>query len=843
MDEDSPWGAPSDFTASLPRPPSPKLSYTPPASAGFNAPLTSTWGDDGGWGSTVEEYGAFGSTPASGVEVTTEEIELDRDNDAPLSSVVLDSGGGWGASTSPEMPKLDLPSSSDRPPSPPGFAPSPPLAPVGLPRLSSPTPSALHDTSLSSTAAPPSASPSATIVEDDRGWAPASPELPPIGNLRISAPASPSKADRTSGWGDPEESSWEPPAIPEPLPSLGDVFGGARADRSSEKGVVPDGEEAWGSARGWEESRAREQSASEAVQGGADEESWAGEPSQGYVKGKSIPAALVDGLKVDSRELANSNWTVSQDSWGKGGFQEGGADVLTQPPDLPASSPTSSQPPITNDTPLPSLFRLTPTLFPKFREGLGKTAARSAETLQGSSSRAFRNAKFGLKDTRPASDQQKDPWDAASGLGTAAPGHEGDEFDLDHASRAKPAAKSSWWGASGGGDAQKGKSKEEDNDANTVGIPETQQGESGRIASPEPGQQGALGRFFSRLKRQPTPTDATGTSANQAQGRSSGEQQQQRDVNWNEDDFDALGSGEIGRIAQTKKEDAEMDNALGGFFGDRLAARTRVATAPPEDDFGGLLGAFAQAPAKPVVKPQTAKAYDPFDPLSDDSGSTSAAPALAPSRASIPPVLPPPLPPNRSSLSHSPQLSLPSDVASFPALAAPQARPASSLATSSSSADDSFDAFFDSVAASTGNKPSSVPIPSPPLPSNRRPASIILPKLATSQRSSVASPIPRMATISPPTRTSTVSPASSGAATPILPLAPPPPPSQPLAAGRGGFNIAPPPQATQRVSTPLQPLSAVPLAPAPAAAPVKPTAPSRAASGPLSMDDLSFFES
>ncbi|GAA5918777.1 hypothetical protein JCM1841_002729 [Sporobolomyces salmonicolor] len=835
MDEDSPWGAPSDFAASLPRPPSPKPTYTPPASAGFNAPLTSTWGDDGGWGSTVEEYGAFGSSPASGVEVTTEEIELDRDHDAPLSSVNLDSGGGWGDGMSPEMPKLDLPSSSDRPPSPPGFASSPPLAPVALPGPSSPTSSALSGIPRSSTSASPPASPSATKVEDDRGWVPASPELPPIGNLRISPPASPSKADRTSGWGDSEESSWEPPAIPEPLPSLRDVFGGAKPDGSGEKEAVPDGEEAWGSARGWEESRVREQSASEAGQRGTGEESWSGEPSQGYVQGKSIPAALVDGLKVDSREFANSNWTVSQDSWRKGGSQEGDADVLTQSPDLPASSPTSSQPPITNDTPLPSLFRLTPTLFPKFREGLGKTAARSAETLQGSSSRAFRNAKFGLRDTRPVSEQKQGPWDAASGLGTAAPGHEGDEFDLDHAGRAKPAAKSSWWGASGGGNVQKGKGQEEDDDANTLGIPETQQGEPGRIASPEPGQQGAFGRFFNRLKRQPTSTDATGSSSTQAHGRSSGEQQQQRDVNWSEDDFDALGSGEIVRIAQTQKEEAEMNNVRGGFFGDRLTARTRVATAPPEDDFGGLLGAFAQAPAKPVVKAKAAKAYDPFDPLSDDSGSAGAAP--------IPPVFPAPLPPNRFSLPPSPQPTLPSAVASFPSLAAPQARPASSLATSSLSADDSFGAFFKSVAASTGNKSSSAPIPSPPNLSARRPTSIILPKPAASHRSSVASPIPRIATISPPTRTSTVSPASSGASTPIFPLAPPPPPSQPLAGGRGGFNIAPPPQATQRVSAPLQPPSAAPLAPAPAAAPVKPAALSSATSGPLSMDDLSFFES
>lgn len=496
---------------------------------------------------------------------------------------------------------------------------------------------------------------------------------------------------------------------------------------------------------------------------------------------------------------------------------------LMEPPSLPPPSPTSSNPPITNDTPLPSLFKLTPTLFPKFQSGLSQTAARSAETLKGSSSTAYRNARFGQ---RSASGRTSIEGEGQASSIHGAKGYAGDEFDVDAPGAAKP-TKSSWWGASGG------QTKKEDE--GSVGIPDPIQVDQERnTESPDPAPS-AIGRLIGRFKR-PTNNPVT-----QAPSRPSMEQKAEPEE-WNPRDLDALEAPPVSKIAQAKQDEASMDDALSDFFGDTRKGSGRLPTKPPVEEFGGLMGAFAEAPrkvSKPVVKSK--KALDPFDPFADDEeeSQVAAAPPMvpkvvtSPTRSSTPRVASPlsrPLTPQSPHRAH-PETS--ATVASFPSpLAAPQARGVSTITTNTigDGGDDSFDAFFSSVTSSTAKPSSAPPLVSPP----------IVPALATrtAPRSIVAPPPPRISTLSPPPRASTISPpASSGS--PLSALAPPPPPSQPL--NRGGFNIAPPPPSASPSLT-NQSSSLYASAPPPVVATPRPPPPKPSGSGALSKEDWAFFE-
>ncbi|GAA5891048.1 hypothetical protein JCM6882_006400 [Rhodosporidiobolus microsporus] len=832
--DSNPWGAGDDdsFASSLPRPPSPKLDLAPASSTSFAAP---SWGgdDSGGWGSAVDDYvpaSLSGAAASSGAREAADVAVEEAAGLPPVSTLDSSSGGGgWGAG-SPELPKLSIAAEEPGSPSAGGFAPSPPLPPVALAAPSSP-PTLPSD----APASPPAPDAQPEEEEDDgRGWggAPVD-DLPPIASLRVRPPSPPSPAvDRGAGWVDPADAAWEPPEIPVPLPSFGDAFskpsGGRRGSEEANARAAEQGEEAWGSARGWEERRQLELEQERQ----AEEEKYR----------KSLPAALVDGLKKDARDFANSTWPTPQENFAEDDQDtpnvNGLVNRLSQPPDSAADS----------SAPTSSISRFS-SILPSFKKGVADTAAKSAETLKGATSgRAgriggAREGSTGMSSIEGVS---------APGAGETK-GHAGDEYDVDapDGARTQAQAKSSWWGKK-----TEQPAAEVEEDPRSLGVEEVQQGESGRVATPEPQQQGAVGRFLSRFKRGNAPADEQQQQQDQAaHGRTSSE-----NAAFDAAGFDALASGGIGRIAQAKQEDEKVDDALGGFFGDRLSSSRpqQIASAPPEDDFGGLLGALSAAPVKPVSKPVQSKAFDPFDPLSDSFGAVaaptrkpmvlgrpSAQPTSYPVSQPPPPVVAPPS----------------SSLASFPSLAPPS----HAVRSSSPTGDESFDAFFDSVAASTARPampsiPPSSASPPPvlsPLPRTRPTPSMLAHPPAPS-RSSLTSPPPRIATISPPARTSTASPASSSgrASTPILPLAPPPPPSQPLAASRGGSGPglisidAPPPSSSapvQRVSTPL---AAAPLAPSPVGGlkPVQaqqqqPKGPQRSTSGPLSLDDLSFFES
>lgn len=277
MDGSSPWASADDdspLPLPLPRPPSPLPSF-----GAASSPIAGGggWGDDGGWGAAVDDYStttssAFGtSSNAVGFEETTE--DLDEPVQPAIASPVGSYGGGWGTTTSPPRPSLDLPprsppldpsssaaTSNPRAPSPPGFAPS---SPPASPPASAGTAAAAEDTSAES-------------EEGAGGWGGhGSPDLPPIATLKLAE--SPTET-RSKGWGGEDE--WQPPEIPAPLPSFGDAFGGVKEDQDQEEGGWGGGGQAapsW-SLPGQEEG----------VQDEEGEQSWNDEASQGVRRGKSI---------------------------------------------------------------------------------------------------------------------------------------------------------------------------------------------------------------------------------------------------------------------------------------------------------------------------------------------------------------------------------------------------------------------------------------------------------------------------------------------------------------------------------------------------------------------------
>ncbi|KAL8283755.1 hypothetical protein RQP46_005550 [Phenoliferia psychrophenolica] len=623
------------------------------------------------------------------------------------------------------------------------------------------------------------------------------------------------------------------------MPSFGHSFGGspaaAEVEDVEEEGWGGAKEDSWGP--GLEDA---EVPSREPVQEPDGDGEWAAAPSLGSRRGKSIPASLVDGLKVDSRKLAESSWTVSPDAWGTGGFQEQSPAVtsmlssLLEPPTLPQPSPSSTTPAITPRTPLTSLFRLTPELYPAFRDGLDKTAVRTAETLKGTASNAYRNARFG-RGAAPGAPRPTPSGllDGESSLSRpdlpSERGHMGDEFDIDGpGGLASVPEKKSWWG---GGSTEPASPttnmprglltrKEDPVPASIAPVSPT-----ARTASPAGDAPSKLGRFFGRFRN----------SADDSHSRSSSRDES---AEW-KGDVSQL-EGPVGAVAQAKYDDRDMDDELGSIFGDAPKSQ-RV---PPTDsyEFGGLLGGLAVTPA---VRKSTTSSLDPFDPFGDDDddvGGSMAALAPTPTARVLSPLAPTPTFIRPSSPLANPPIAT---AASFAAIAAPQARTAPSVVATDNSAD-SFDAFFSSFSPpASGSTPLSAIVTSPT--SSISPSSF--------QR--LASPPPRTSTLSPPSRTATISPPSivlpRSIPTIVAPparsgpspagggaFAPPPPPLQPV--NRGGFNIAPPPPSISPVVSNLR--SSTPTAPSPVAPPVavRPPPPKSAGSGPLSFDDLSFFE-
>ncbi|KPV78509.1 uncharacterized protein RHOBADRAFT_50968 [Rhodotorula graminis WP1] len=814
MDEPSPWGASAsdDLPTFAPRPPSPRRStYSPPlaASSSFSA---STWQDDGdgGWGGAVDDYvpGAFGGGHTSGAGGFT---SSNRDDDDGVALPHSNGGAGGWQPDSPELPKFTTITSSApaadvaSPSSPAGFRSSPPLSPTALDLPSFP-----RDSLDASTAR---ADDRGSEPDDSGGgWGGAEPDLPPVGALRIAAPDSPAADDsRDDGWG-PAQEGPDPEDEEPPLPSLGDLFPSAAVSRRqsvelAQKGEQ--GEDAWGSSQGWEERMRLEAEAREK---------------------QRIAEAKAAGIEPEEERKPDTTTTDGKP-----------ADDKPADGDQPAAK-----------SGLASIFR--------FRKTAEDTATRAVESAKETSANVARSAAaLANAAARPSSEQE----------GARASG------DAE-----RPTARS-WLSRVAAGKEDPGK----EDDPNSLGVDEVQQGESGRTTSPEPQPASVFGRIFGRKKAPASeePQRSTSTSA-----RNSGEQhERQAAPDLRVQDLDALGdSGLVARLqaqAHVKKsmyeydEDDEDDqpppaSQPSSFFGSstRGSSTSRVPSAPPEDDFGGLLGAFSVAPSTSSVKAKaSSSAFDPFDPLSDSFGAlpvpkpaVSSRPVASPSFTRSPP---PPTAPSSSRSALSPSLSSrPHPAAQVASFGSPPRAVAAAPQPRASSPQDDFDAFFDSVAVSTGNK---VAAPAGSAARVQQQPAIVAPapasRLAASQgpRARVISPPPRL-TVSPPVRMSTASPmsASSGRTTPIMPLAPPPPPSQPLALTRL-VGIDAPPAATgasvaQQKRTPSPAAVAPPLAPAPALSPAlaasaKARTPSpqpqpqvqRASSGPLSLDDLSFFES
>ncbi|KAM0756233.1 hypothetical protein T439DRAFT_320931 [Meredithblackwellia eburnea MCA 4105] len=892
MEEYSVWGSDD-----IPPPPARRPS-SPLPSLAFDKPtlpqssVSDGWGDDGGWGTATDEYSVSFSnnTTDSDLHVTTEDIEFEHTS-IPSTEPHFPSfgaAGGWGPE-SPELPQIS-PSSHHAYPSTSTSTPSSPVLPSHdnhattsafqsdhnnqggfAPEFSPVLPAFPHNTSSTEATSVSNGHVSndqerdrvdevgqeeepEQVKEDRWGGFGEDVDLPPIADLNVKEDSS----TQERGWG-ADEDNWEPEEIPPPLPSFGDSFG------VKPKAAEEEVEEGWGKSKVEEESWGPGLEDVEVPKPPKTEEqegsSWSSAPSRGLRIAKSIPASLVDGIKVESRKFADSEWKVEPDAWGQGGFQEQSPAVTTmlnnllEPPSLPPS--LSDQPTITYQTPLSTLFKQTPTLYPSFREGLDKTALRTAETLKGTGSAAYRNARFGLLGQRSASGAESGPgaaarslWNLDGSLGqTEKTSQVGDEYDMDGPGAN---AKSNWWGG-GKAEPTNGASRGQPSKKDDLYSSRGDASPAARTSSPGPeatGPSSAIGRFFGRFRNSSPSHSRSGSNEDDPS-------QWQGDTSYLDD------NAPLSKIAAMKRIDSGMNDQLGGLFGDTPASQPRRSASPlhlqSQPEFGGLLGSLSSsaAPTSRSLRNST-RSLDPFDPFGDDdedagSGSNGMVPIAPSSTMNVPPIInnavPSPLAVHSIS---SPQ------VQSFPSLAAPQARTVSSIRTSGD--DDSFDNFFNSmtspVSAIGSHPPSSTASPTTIEP----PAPIAAPR-------AVISPPPRTSTLSPPSRSSTISPpaaplvprmvatvnkppARTGSSP--VPFAPPPPPLQPVS--RGGFMIPPPPPSISPISAPPRSstpsLLAAPLTPAPslpppvqAAAPRPPAPPKSGTSGPLSLDDLSFFES
>ncbi|BGO92818.1 hypothetical protein NBRC10512_007937 [Rhodotorula toruloides] len=768
--------------------------------------------DDSPWGAPDDSFASSLPRPRS------PPLNFSATSSLPLPTAPTwadDDGPGWGASADdspgavlptrsaglPSLDTLDVPKVEEDISGGTGFAgtsgswdnESPELP--RLATLSPPLDTAADDSTADLPPLPPLSSPSAVFASPSR------PSEDAIGSAN-------EEQDDGGGWGGaspdlPPIASLRVASPPSPEPEERDSGWGVEtedADPSDIPPPLPTVDEVFASAK------RRRESVELAKQAEAGEDAWGS--SQGWEERLRIEAEAREKERL--AELA--------------------AAGIEPTPEKPADNAETSKQDGAENPERPAANGGITSMFRSFRKGAEDAAAKSTEVVKDASNSAARGV-------------------AAIGR-TASARSSQDEGRGESPARTSEerAAGKSWWSRSGAKkeEAKKPEPKEED-DPNTIGVEEVQQGESGRVDSPEP-QQGAIGRFLSRLKRPASaPTEGSSDARQTPSPRNSSEQQPPA---FRADDFDALANGEIGRVTLQVRQKHEEEDATprGGLFGLRSKSAAAVPSAPPEDDFGGLIGALADAPVRPSARSGISKTFDPFDPLSDSFGALPApsAPHRA-THAAAPPLQPPPsqtaIPPSRPAVQPPTHNRRTSSVASFPA------SPPLAPATSANEPEDSFDDFFNSVVAST-SKPVSPPAVKvvAPTPRQNKPASTLLPSAPTQpiRTTSTKSPPPRM-TISPPVRTSTASPASasgaSRATTPIMPLAPPPPPSQPLASTRGHV-LPPPPAVTQRVGTPLQ---AAPLAPSPAssagAKSPSPAPPQRSTSGPLSLDDLSFFES
>ncbi|GAA5985368.1 hypothetical protein JCM5350_005160 [Sporobolomyces pararoseus] len=761
MEEDSPWGAPTSFPTPRSSPPL-AVHHSPPLSTSTTSTPLPPWGIDddggGGWGNDTaveeEEYGSF----SLGVQGTQESTSSTIDS--PPSPRKESTGDAWGNSTFQESDDTEAITSNDIQRRGDNDNDLPPID-------STLSPAAVAEEDID------------VPEDDDRGWIPSTPPLPPIQTLEISSSSSPKEATFSSN-----SNSWEPGSFdddqalpPPPLPSVKDLFSSSSTGGTStnpgdgfggeRRESVGDGEEAWGAARGWEERQEKERQMELEQQ----EEEFR----------REVEEEDDDVTEEERREIER-----------------------------------------------------------KVREA--EEAAERGEDNWGSTTSGTV--------TRTSTSQEVER------------GHKGDEFDLDNPEKLKQEKKkASWWSRS-----RSENSRREDGVEDAVNemkqeeqiqpqsTPQPQQVESRTSTEETQNQQvGTIGRLFGRFKKTQANSatsdggGSTRTSAEQNRNPSSTtETKPPQNDSWQDQDFDALGSGKFGTKNQLRphqleiEEEEEVSGGVGRFFGDRtgsggrgsVKSRARLPTAPPEDDFGGLLGSFSTAPvvSQAAPKPKTSKPFDPFDPLSEPS------PQIAKMTVSPPPALKRP-------------------ISSF-AIPSPTSTSTSTSPPPTSSGDDSFDAFFDSVTCSISKPPLSS-IPTPPLPSTQRTPSLIVPRASSSsstsaKRAPLASPIPRMSTTSPPLRSpASSSNVSSRATTPILPLAPPPPPSQPLAQRNNLLGSlatpsnqpivrpnsispsqSPPSLSAARSSSPLEPKKG----PIPAPATV------RGNSGPLSRDDLDFFE-
>lgn len=718
--------------------------------------------------------------------------------------------------------------------------------------------------------------------------------LPPLPVVAASPSLS---TTRDKEWGDANE--WSPEAIPIPLPSFGDVFVGGRGGT-----VEEEEEEGWGGEKAvpdWDTGNSRREE--QANGGDGEERSWDSEPPRA-TGGKSIVSGIwvfpFDSLVatnvapkwcspplswmssktilVDLRNRRglllqrNSEKMDSKKEQEQSEFQNStiypsvvscllmSFSLITRPPLLTSllqapyfstsTGTTTSDP---TDLPLSSLFRATPTLYPAFREGLDKTALRSTEVLKGASSAAARSARFGraalLARNSEGRTKVQGPWDSDSPLSTPVLSSErgvaGDEFDLDQPGSGKaPATKSSWWGASSSASTS----------ATTTNTPKSllTKKELEHIASVE-------------AKAAESMSDAGGATAASGPsvlGRLFGRGKKSNVVNavdaennpeWNGIEF--LESGGSGNGERKKSGDpaATFDDPLDSVFNkplERSNSPLDYNRPIPGDDFGRL------APIKSTATKSKGKAVslDPFDPFADDEEddfSRSSTPPIAPVARMLPPSL---IPSSRSmSPLHSASPTFPStttssnssNVISFPPLIVPQSH-------ASSATGSEFDNFFNSVKES-------IPKPTPPPQSS----SSLPPPLAPSPvvsvspiKPSVRRPSIQTKPVLPPP---SLRPSSSQPKSPLLQPPPasgspslsnpssffpaPPPPSQPL---RNFVRTPPPPPPPPPASALLSTKSGG-LAPPvlPGSLSNRPPAPRQtsAGGGPLSMDDLSFFES
>ncbi|SCV68362.1 BQ2448_483 [Microbotryum intermedium] len=802
--EDSPWGSADDSlpsSTSLPRrPPSPL-----PSLSSFTAtsnPVTSGgWGDDGGWGTSVDESAAVTSVASTSAVTLDEEgagklgrprgeVELELGQSAttiekipepvpmwtpPTTSMTVDDSSRYDGDHSTGIATITTNDSSLA------------LPPLGSLEPTEPSTSTGEDTETYEEAEAGGG--------EDGGWGEhgASPVLPPIATLRVDD-VEPDLDLPDKGWGG-DDDGWVPPEVPEPLPTFGDIFGKPTTRRESV-------EEGWGG------------STTDAVP------SWNGQGEEREQKGADLDRRESEasgegwGGEIDDADL-NPEADAQPD--------QGDEDSLLDGLPTPISATRER-----DETTSGSVFRQASA----YKDGLQKTAARTAETIQSSSAAAaIRNAgttSFGRR-TVSASDHAQ---------GSAAEESDGST---------KAPVKSSWWGSKLTSEATTAAA----NPSSPPPRTESPSTEETSAAGPS-----RLGRLFGRLRRNPGGSN---------EGASASEPSEDLPPEWKPKDLDALDTAR--RLSPSRSDFTSRTAPLDDFFHDMPGKTTRVPTAPPVDDFG-LLGAFSEAPLRPSSRfKKSPQPHDPFDPFADHNEPTVAAPSAfnnsrnggvasstfsSPSSFSM--VSPPPASSSRvnSFANNSQRLG-------SPTIAAPRARTEQS--------EDSFDTFFDSV-ASSNKKPAlttttyedfDLAMPTPragPRKAFAVPPPSILPRANFS---------PGPSLISPPLRAASASP------TIVNPLAPPPPPSQPLAnrhliselarpASSTGFNAqqrsASPAQAatSSTIPAPLLPppppgMGVVPLAPSPVGSIKRPNAPSvtikapAPSKGPLSPDDFSFFES